>query len=192
MPLTDQDLLKLQRDVHVTTDLYIAIRSNVEQLRLVKAGKIGNVRLVDYAKAPEVLVKPRKLITFLASAMLELLVGAVVSVLKDRLFTGVLDSASLEAHTGLSVFATIPYNERQEEMSRRSQNDGNRSLLFKDCINDAAIESLRTALTFALLKASNNVVLVTGHAPGLGKSHESRGCSRCVRKARAPDRCGHA
>jgi tyrosine-protein kinase Etk/Wzc len=176
MPLTEQDLLKLQRDVRVGTELYIATRSNVEQLRLVKAGKIGNVRLVDIADVPEVPIKPRKLITLIAALMLGLFTGAAVAIVKDRMFTGFVDADSLEAHTALSVFATVPYSAWQEAGTPRARGRAGRPILAVERGNDPAVEgirSLRTALSFALLNAPNNVVLMTGPTPSLGKSFVS-------------------
>ncbi|SAK39276.1 tyrosine-protein kinase involved in EPS biosynthesis [Caballeronia fortuita] len=177
MPLTEQDLLKLQRDVRVSSDLYILMRSNVEQLRLVKAGKIGNVRLVDAADVPELPVKPRKLMILAGSVVMGLFLGALVAILKDRLFTGVTDPAVLEERTGLHVFATIPFSEQQQEMSRRSASKSARmSVLAVVRPNDPAMESLRslhTAIKFALPDAANNVVLITGPTPGMGKSFVS-------------------
>ncbi|WP_459907795.1 polysaccharide biosynthesis tyrosine autokinase [Caballeronia sp. HLA56] len=177
MPLTEQDMLKLQRDVRVSTDLYVAMRSNVEQLRLVKAGKIGNVRIVDTADIPERPVKPRKLIVMAAAAIVGLFLGTLLALVKDRLFTGVTDPISLEEHTGLSVYATIPVSDKQAELIRNLRSDGSRPLVLANLYpNDPAVESLRslrTAFKFVASGGKNNVVLIAGPTPGIGKSFVS-------------------
>ncbi|WP_262054825.1 GNVR domain-containing protein, partial [Burkholderia thailandensis] len=54
LPDLQQQLVRLMLDVKVNTDLYTALLNNMQQLQLVRAGKVGNVRLVDTAAVPEV------------------------------------------------------------------------------------------------------------------------------------------
>ena len=51
-PNLEQDLLRLTRDVKVNSDLYVSLLNSSQQLRLVKEGKVGNVRIVDVAVVP--------------------------------------------------------------------------------------------------------------------------------------------
>ncbi|MDR8726497.1 polysaccharide biosynthesis tyrosine autokinase [Burkholderia pseudomultivorans] len=177
MPLEEQGQLRLERDVRVNTDLYLALRNNIEQLRLLKAGKIGNVRLVDTAYQPERPVKPKKLLVVAASGILGLLVGIGLAALRETLFRGVTDPHALEVHSGLNVITTVPHSRAQIELAGQLDNSAGRSLLLVNAhADDPAIESLRslrTSLQFSLLDARNNVVMVTGPAPGVGKSFVS-------------------
>jgi uncharacterized protein involved in exopolysaccharide biosynthesis len=52
-PPLEQEVFRLQRDVQVNSELYTSLRNRYEQLRVVKAGTIRNVRVVDVAVAPE-------------------------------------------------------------------------------------------------------------------------------------------
>ncbi|WP_211441162.1 polysaccharide biosynthesis tyrosine autokinase [Collimonas humicola] len=173
-PNNEQDLLRLTRDVTVNTTLYTGLLTNIEQLKLVKAGKIGNVRLVDVAALPELPVKPKKLIVLPVSLLLGLFFSVTAAFVRNMLFSGVTDASEIEQHTGLSVYSTIPRSDAQLALSRQVRTKVHEvSLLAVAQSNDLAIESmrsLRTALQFAMLEAKNNIVLLTGPSPAVGKS----------------------
>ena len=59
-PNVEQDLLRFTRDVKVNNELYANLLNSYQQLRLVKEGKVGNVRVVDVAAVPERAVKPQR------------------------------------------------------------------------------------------------------------------------------------
>ncbi|MDR3095645.1 MAG: polysaccharide biosynthesis tyrosine autokinase [Paraburkholderia sp.] len=174
LPIAEQGAVRLERDVRVNTDLYVALRNNMEQLRLIKAGKVGNVRIVDNAYLPELPIKPRKAFVIAAATLFGLIVGIGLAWLRDMLFRGVTDPHTFETYTGLTVFATIPHSDAQAGLARRIDGLGAKSTLLATARpTDPAIESLRslrTALQFSLLEARNNVVMITGPIPGIGKS----------------------
>jgi tyrosine-protein kinase Etk/Wzc len=177
LPDVQQQIVQLQLDVQVNTDLYTSLLNNFQQLQLVKAGKTGNVRLVDTAAIPEKPVKPKKLIVVAGSLIVGLFIGAVLAFVRNMLFRGISDPTEMERRTGLHVYATIPLSKRQQELSRTSSGKkAGMHVLAGDSPGDPAIESLRslrTALQFAMVNARNNVVLLTGPAPAVGKSFVS-------------------
>ncbi len=173
-PDVEQDTLRLMRDVQVNNDLYVGLLNNMQQLRLVKAGKVGNVRLLDNAPVPEQPIKPKKALTIALAAILGLLAGVVTAFVRNALYGGITDSQDIEQHTGLSVYATVPLSAAQtlltEEIRQRKRG---KFVLADRNPNEPSIESLRslrTALQFAMLDADNNRVLLTGPTPGVGKS----------------------
>ena len=173
-PSVEQDTMRLMRDVQVNNDLYVGLLNNMQQLKLVKAGKVGNVRVLDDAPVPEEAIKPKKGMTIALAAILGLLLGVIAAFVRNALYGGITDSQDIEHHTGLSVYATVPLSQVQmqlvEEMSRTRQG---RFLLAERYPEEPSIESLRslrTALQFAMLDADNNRVLLTGPTPGVGKS----------------------
>ncbi|MCP3019491.1 polysaccharide biosynthesis tyrosine autokinase [Cupriavidus basilensis] len=176
-PNVEQDTLRLMRDVQVNNDLYVGLLNNMQQLRLVKAGKVGNVRLLDNAAIPEEPIKPKKALTIALASIVGLLLGVVAAFLRNALYGGITDSQDIEQHTGLNVYATIPLSPQQSLLSEeiRLRKRG-RFLLADRYPNDPSIESLRslrTALQFAMLDSDNNRVLLTGPTPGVGKSFVS-------------------
>ncbi|RDK02779.1 polysaccharide biosynthesis tyrosine autokinase [Paraburkholderia lacunae] len=174
LPPLEQQVLRLQRDVQVNTDLYTTLLNTSQQLRLIRAGKIGNVRLVDYAMVPEVPIKPKRPLVIGFSVVIGLLAGITASWIKHALFARVTDPHDLEFATGLPVYAVVPQSRLQESLFEKMHSQAKGQFLLASAEpNDAAIESLRSfraALQFALLDTENNIVLVTGPTPGIGKS----------------------
>jgi tyrosine-protein kinase Etk/Wzc len=174
LPDLEQDLLRLIRDVKVNNDLYVNLLNSAQQLRLVKEGKVGNVRIVDAAAPPKAPVKPPRMLVLALSAALGLFVGLALALVRDGLRPGLKDPMEIEQRTGLHVFATVPHSSSQVYQARSigSRRPGSHVLALTHP-GDAAVESLRslrTALQFAMLDAVNNVILITGPTPGLGKS----------------------
>jgi len=173
-PNTEQDLLRLTRDVKVNNELYTSLLNSFQQLRLIKEGKVGNVRIVDVAAVPERPVKPKRLLVLSLSGVLGLLAGLALAFLRNSLRPGIKHADDIEQHLGLHVFATIPHSQEQQKLSGDIQaKQAGQHLLANAQPNDPCIESLRslrTALQFAMLDAPNNIVLVTGPTPGIGKS----------------------
>ena len=50
MPLTQQEVKRLQEEVAVNNEVYTNMLNNIQQLRVVRAGEVGNVRIVDLAQ----------------------------------------------------------------------------------------------------------------------------------------------
>ncbi|CAM3445570.1 polysaccharide biosynthesis tyrosine autokinase [Polaromonas hydrogenivorans] len=177
LPNTEQDLLRLTRDVKVNSELYLNLLTSSQQLLLVKEGKIGNVRVVDAPVVPERSIKPQRAQILAISVVLGLLLGMGLAFLRNSLRPGIKDPADIESATGLHVFATVPHSAEQDKLSKliKSQAPGNHLLAIAHP-EDPGVESLRslrTALQFAMLDARNNVVLFTGPTPGIGKSFTS-------------------
>lgn len=180
-PNLEQDTLRLMRDVQVNNDLYVGLLNNMQQLKLVKAGKVGNVRLLDSAPVPEEPIKPKKLLAIVISAILGLLLGVVAAFVRNALYGGITDSQDIEQHTGLNVYATVPLSSAQVALTEDIRQRKRGKFLLADRFpNEPSIESLRslrTALQFAMLDADNNRVLLTGPTPGVGKSFISANLS---------------
>ncbi|OAJ53711.1 hypothetical protein A6V36_35740 [Paraburkholderia ginsengiterrae] len=174
MPNHEQELIRLTRDVTVANDLYVATLSNIQQLELLKSGKIGNVRVVDTAFNQETPVKPNKPLVLLLSAALGLAAAIFTAVAIELLYGGVTDVDALEKNTGLSVYSIVPFSDVQEVLFKKIKLKVREILLLtKTAPEDPAIESLRsfrTSLEFAMLEASNRIVQITAPAPGMGKS----------------------
>jgi tyrosine-protein kinase Etk/Wzc len=173
-PQTEQGSLGLLRDVQVDTQLYTNLLVRTEQLRVLKAGQVGNVRLVDSAVVSEKPVRPKKLLVIPLALLLGLLAGVAAAFIKKALYGGVEQPEAIESEFGLPVYAMIPRSTEQPRVMRQQVNGvpGVHVLALSEP-DDLAIEalrSLRTALQFASLDAANNVVMVTGPSPNTGKS----------------------
>lgn len=177
LPSLEQDLLRLTRDVKVNSELYTSLLNSFQQLRLVKEGKVGNVRIVDVALPPEEAVKPKRAMALALSGVLGLVMGLGLAFVRNSLRAGISDANDLEQHLGLHVYATVPQSKAQDALAQAAlAKRPGQHLLALIHPEDPAVESLRslrTALQFAMLEARNRIVLLTGPTPGIGKSFTS-------------------
>lgn len=173
LPALEQQLLNLVREVKVNGELYASLLTSAQQLRLVKEGKVGSVRLVDAAIVPETPVKPQKALVLGISALAGLLLGIALAVLRNIFRPGLRTPADVETRLGLDVLATVPRVEAGTLFPPRVGYNG-RSRVLADLTPDApAIESLRglrTALRFSMEESGNNIVMLTGPSASIGKT----------------------
>ncbi|SAK86268.1 exopolysaccharide transport protein family protein [Caballeronia temeraria] len=177
LPNLQQDAVRLLRDVKVSNDLYTNLLDSTQQLRVLKAGQLGNVRTVDYAVTPEKPVAPKKALTIVLSALIGLFLGSVLAITRRILNRGLETPGDIEAAIDVPVYAIISRSEQQAALeSARGRDKSKVSVLARLSPNDVAIEglrSLRTALNFKILKKRNEVLMFTGPRPGVGKSFVS-------------------
>jgi tyrosine-protein kinase Etk/Wzc len=100
--------------------------------------------------------------------------------LRKSLHQGIDNPEVIEKRLGLSVYACIPHSKLQKQLyevmhASKGTREANSLLALSDS-SDLAIESLRslrTNLHFGLMDAKNNIVMLTGPAPDIGKSFVS-------------------
>ena len=178
LPNTQQEIFSLMRDLDVSNELYAQMLNSIQELQVAKAGTVGNVRIVDRALEPLEPVSPKTRLLLPAAMIIGLLIGMGVVLFQRAMLKGVDDPAELESSLGLVTYAMVPFSAAQRRLHRNlgRQNDSKHSILAAIHGDDLAVEalrSLRTSLHFALLEARNNVIMLTGPAPGLGKSFVS-------------------
>lgn len=173
MPRTQQDVLSLQEEVAVNNAQYTAMLNNIQQLRVVRAGEVGNVRIVDYAQIERKPSKPNKKVVFAGCVGGFFLLGALLIYLLQMTKRGVRSSLEIERETGISVYAKIPKSENTI-LSRRNKGKNTKPLVDEDPEAPASesLRSLYTAIDFAVTDL--HVMLVTGMIPGVGKSFVSK------------------
>ncbi|NMQ06696.1 polysaccharide biosynthesis tyrosine autokinase [Candidatus Accumulibacter phosphatis] len=176
LPDTQQTVLRLARDVEVSNRLYTELLNTAQQLRVTKAGTIGDVRVIDPAAVGRKPVGAGPIAILAIALLLGLLVSMVVIWVLRSLRVVVEDPEIIEAQLGLPVYATVPHSKTEVELHRKARG-GAGELLAVVYPEDDAVESLRglrTTLHFALLDAQRNSLLITGSSPGLGKSFISK------------------
>jgi tyrosine-protein kinase Etk/Wzc len=174
LPTTQQELLRLIRDVEVNTVLYTSLLDTAQELRVVKAGTVGNVRVIDYAVTPSYPVKPSRLRILLLSLVLGGAAGIASAFARKALRAGVEDPDLVEKHVNIPVYATISHSKRQDRIFKDLKSEkAKRAILAVKAPDDPAIESLRslkTALHFGMMNVKNNCIMVAGPSPEVGKS----------------------
>ena len=173
LPETQRLYLQLYRDVKVNTELYTTLLNSYQQLKIAEAGEIGNVRLIDHAIEPVKDIKPKSLITLILSIFVGGFIGVLLALLRNMLRSGIKDSSQIENELDLPVYATVPRSPIQESRINILKKKKSIPILAVKNSDDIAIESLRsmrTAIHFALSSAKNNIIMISGPAPELGKS----------------------
>ena len=177
MPETQQEIVRLTRDVESGQQVYMQLLNKQQELRITQASTVGDVRIVDPAIAQPGVLKPKKALIILGSIILGLIVS-VVGVLLRSLFNRGIESPQVLEEQGISVYASIPLSEWQKARDSVKTIKGVKrykqsQLLAVGNPTDLAIEavrSLRTSLHFAMMQANNNVVMMTGVSPSIGKT----------------------
>ena len=183
LPMLEQEALSLNRDIKVNTDLYAALLNTSQQLRLITAGKVSNVRLVDMPIIPEKQVRPRSVVIAVA-AMIGLILGIIAAMIRKSLNNTIDDPEQIERMFSIPVHAIIPHSAALKKL-HESVGDGRRMcpLLANVSPSDQAIESLRSfrsALQFSMSHSINNIVLITGATAALGKTSISANLSAII------------
>ncbi|MDS7943652.1 polysaccharide biosynthesis tyrosine autokinase [Acinetobacter sp. V110_1] len=173
LPETQRLYLQLYRDVKVNTELYTSLLNSYQQLKIANAGEIGNVRIIDTAVEPVKPIKPKKLIVLILSIFIGGFIGVLIALLRNMMRSGVNDSTQIENELDLPVYATVPRSPIQETRMSILKKKKSIPILAVKSSDDIAIESLRsirTAIHFALTSAKNNIIMIAGPSPEVGKS----------------------
>jgi len=169
LPDTQKEIFNLTRDVEVAQEVYLQLRNRAQELRVIRASTIGNVRVIDRARAPGSPVAPNLPLVLMVGALAGLCLGLAVILLAGLLRRSVQDGAEIEAQ-GLPVFATV---NRAGRSTGRRAGSGPLPILASVAPEDLAIESLRslrTALHFGMLDSDGRTLAITSPAPEAGKS----------------------
>ena len=169
LPVLQQEVLSLQEEVEVNNKLYTNLLNNIQQLRVVQAGEVGNVRIVDQAYEPLKPNKPNRKLIFLGVMGAFLLLGCFIVYIRRLLSNGVCSSSEVEQATGVGVYGKLPM------LDGKTLND-----VYKPCVATnpddpfaEGIRALRTALEFSVFSDGKKVLMVSGLVQGVGKSFVS-------------------
>lgn len=175
MPDIQRGLFRLTRDVEVSNQTYTNLLNEAQQLDIARASAIGNAFVID-APAVDVLnpVWPKKVPLILGATALGALLMVAWVFVRQMFNRGVQDPAEIE-RLGLPVYASIMLSQRERVEAPRLQSRASTRphLLALRAPSDMAMEalrSLRTSLHFARMETRNNLLMIAGPSPGVGKS----------------------
>ncbi|EMQ0913029.1 MULTISPECIES: polysaccharide biosynthesis tyrosine autokinase [Raoultella] len=181
MPETQQEILRLSRDVESGRAVYMQLLNRQQELNIAKSSAIGNVRIIDNAVTQPKPIKPKKILIVLIGIILGVMTSAGVVLLRVFLRRGIETPEQLE-ELGINVYASIPIAEtfsksvvQKKGWSKKSAEEI-QGFLAVDNPADLAIEAirgLRTSLHFAMMEARNNVLMISGASPNAGKTFVS-------------------
>ncbi len=179
LPDAESRQLQLMRNAKVAGELYISLLNKAQELKVAKAGTIGNVRIVDTAMIEPSPVEPRIQRILTSWAALGLIAGLAAVFLRAHLNVKLEWAEEAERRIGIPVYATVPFTQAQAALDRKTRG----KLLAETDPKDMAVESLRSlraSLHFAMMDAKRNLVVITGSTPNVGKSFVAANLARLV------------
>jgi len=192
MPQTQQEILRLTRDVDAGKEIYMQLLNKQQELSITKASTVGNVRIIDSAVTQPNPVKPKKALIVAIITLLGAAIAVVIVLIKNMLHRGIESPDQLEEQ-GINVYASIPLSEWQqkkdiETILRKNKKSNTRSKTLLAVGNPAdlaieAVRSLRTSLHFAMLESKNNVLMICGASPNIGKTFVSINLAAVIAQA---------
>ena len=171
LPDLQKKLLTLMREVEVSTQLYTFLLNKTQELRVVQAGTVGNVRVIDHAESSIFPVRPRKKFILLLGGLCGAIGAFGFLYLREIIKVGITNSESIEKNIGLPVYSTLPYD---AEAAKRK--DALVCALDSESVISESFRSLRTGLHFAeqaierVSGSNSTIVTISGPAPGVGKT----------------------
>jgi tyrosine-protein kinase Etk/Wzc len=193
LPKTQRAVLRIMRDVEVNQAIYLQLLNKKQELSIVQASTVGNVRILDSARVTTDPIKPKKPLIVVLSTLLGGMFSVAFLLLKSALHRGLESPDQIEA-LGLSVYASIPKSVQQGQIEKlidakkksKQRTKISESLLSEVNAADLAVEalrSLRTSLHFVMMEAKNNIIMVTGPSASVGKSFVSGNLAKVIAKA---------
>ncbi|HBY0975349.1 TPA: polysaccharide biosynthesis tyrosine autokinase [Klebsiella pneumoniae] len=177
MPSTQQEVLRLSRDVESGRAVYLQLLSRQQELNIAKSSAIGNVRIIDNAITEPKPVKPKKILVIALGIIIGLFFSVGFVFVRVFLRRGIESPEQLE-EMGINVYASIPVSEwltKNTNKNKRQKNESDTLLAVENPADLAveAIRSLRTSLHFAMMESKNNILMISGASPNAGKTFVS-------------------
>lgn len=166
LPETQREIFDLTQDLQLARETYSKLLLRAQELRVVKASTIGNVRVIDRAQSASKPVAPKNSRIVALGTLLGLMVGVGLVLIRQMTARGIHSSSEIEA-LGLPVFAVI---------NKVSTSRGDKKKFPIHAIEhptDLAVEAfrgLRTSLHFGMLEKDSKVLAITSTSPAVGKS----------------------
>jgi capsular exopolysaccharide synthesis family protein len=158
------ELQQLQRDSDATRTLYEIFLTRLKETSVQRGLQQADTRVLSEA-TPGIYVEPRKSRIVLVSFILGAMVGAVASLVRQFLYSGVRTVGELEqvsSHHVLGQIPLIPIRERKALLPYLGESSTSVAV--------EAVRNLRTSLLLSNLAQPPQVILSTSGIPGDGKT----------------------
>lgn len=195
MPSTQQEILRLSRDVESGRTIYLQLLTRQQELNISRSSAIGNVRIIDPAVTQPGPVKPHKVIIIVFGMLVGLMLSAGTVLVRSAFKRGITSSEQLEAQ-GMPLLATLPRSVwlcKKTHLRRRTlfashwkHRTSNVPFLPVDRPADIFVEAvrgLRTSLHFTMMNAVNRIVVISGPSQDCGKTLVSTSLASIVAQA---------
>jgi succinoglycan biosynthesis transport protein ExoP len=149
--LTELESLKKQADS--ATGLYAVLLQKLNETNIAASLQNNNVRLLDRAIVPQLPVWPERNKVAIVGLLLGFVIGSAYVLLRDYFANTIKDAEDVERYLRLDLLAAVPKHTKENAP-----------------LATEAYQTLRTALLFARKDDRGQILLVSGTAPGEGKT----------------------
>lgn len=175
LPTEEQITINLTRDVKIKEGLYSALLKKIQELEVIAAGMVDNIRVLNLATVPDKPLPSKSLIKLLAALFVGLLLGSLIAAIRKFFHRGIEDPHWMEENLNIPTLAIIPYSKKQKRAEQLftkglAKNIPLITTTSPQEIATEALRSLRTTLQFTLFDSNNNIIALLGSRPGIGKS----------------------
>ena len=151
LPETQKEVVRLTRDFESDQEIYVQLQNKIQELDVIRAGAVSNVRILDKARAMPDPIAPRKLLVLAFAIILGGMVGGAIVIVSALLHKGISRDKAAKKAKELQVLNLL-------------------SARFPDDLSVEALRGLRTDVQHLLTQAKNNLVMFSGIGAGAGKS----------------------
>jgi capsular exopolysaccharide synthesis family protein len=177
LPEKSLKLARFQREAEVNNNIFMMLREKFEESRIKEASQIGSIRIVDYAEAPKIPIKPDKMRNLIIGILYGFGLGIGIILVREYLDRTLKSIEDVE-RLGFPVLGSIPLISPKQVMKPSADPDGEAKIIESRLIthlqpNSPVSESyrtLRTNIQYSNVDKPLKTVLVTSPGPGEGKS----------------------
>lgn len=178
LPKQELELARLIRAKEVNDKIFTILLERREEARITEAGKIGYVRVIDYAEAPKYPIKPNKKKMFTMALALGLALGIGLTLFLNSLDDSLKSEQDVEKYLNVPVVASIPkissngvlHKIGKKEITENSYSPKLLSHMVAKSHIIEAYRSLQLNLSFLNPDKKLKTILITSAAPGEGKT----------------------
>ena len=172
LPQNERSLARFQRKASSFEHIYTYLLGQLQEAKIAEAGAIAAVDVIDLAVPPNSRNYPSLSLSGVLGLVLGLFLGFFLALYFEGATRKVLNSAQLEAVTGLPLFGVIPDFRRGSTRSKGAKKQ-KWFLALRDAPNSAAAEAYRTLranLRFTAKGRELKSMAITSSGQGEGKS----------------------
>ncbi|NOZ60612.1 MAG: polysaccharide biosynthesis tyrosine autokinase [Calditrichaeota bacterium] len=187
VPQRSLELARLERAAKLDEKITLMMKEKYEESRITEVGQLGNVRIIDPARANYIPISPKKKMNLILGIIVGLGLGFGITFLLEYFDNSVKSPDEIE-RMGLSILGTIPVIQLDEAMRKVNQNGDNgftRNGNFSEARVIAgrlithfapkspiaeAYRSLRTSIQFSRADKPLKTIVFTSAEPKEGKS----------------------
>ena len=155
LPKEEKKLIAFQRSYELNSKMYTYLLEKKSENELIKVTAVSDYEIVDKAYTPPIPLSPKKIMVFAMAAIIGLILGTLIALMRSMLIDKVQTKRDVELLTKLPIYGTIPlYKEK----------------MLMNVLLEESYRKLAMNLQFSKKEDEGTIVLVTSPVHGEGKT----------------------